>query len=296
MTSFEKRRARISGGELAYVDEGTGRPVLFLHGFPTHGYLWREYLPAFPPWFRVLVPDLLGHGDSGATEDAPLDLGAQAGYVRELLEALGVERCAVVGHAHGGGVAQRLALEGRAEALILIDSVVSGRRPAGPIDGLRTLAPDAERMAEARALCTDALRLGMGRPERLADGDLEEYLRPFSGPEGARACVRAARGWDGRGLEDAAEGLGRLDIPTLIVWGEDDPFLAVSVGEELSEAIPSSTFAVLPGCSHFVTEDARETLVPLLHEYLRSQYLKEGHAHPQTAGAVPVRLERAPPR
>lgn len=296
MTSFEERRARVSGGQLAHVDEGTGRPVLFLHGFPTHGYLWRQYLPAFLPGFRVLAPDLLGHGDSEASEDAPLDLAAHAGYVLELLEEVGVERCAIVGHAHGGGLAQRLALEGRAEALVLIDSIAPGHRPAGPIGDLQALPPDADLPSQVRAICAGAFRLGMGRPERLAAGDLEEYLRPFSGPEGARACIRAARGWGSRGAEDAAEGLGGLDIPTLIVWGEDDPFLAASIGEELSEAIPSSTFAVLPGCSHFVTEDAPETLVPLLHEYLRSQYLKEGQAHPQTAGAVPVRLERGPPR
>src|SRR3712207_6016496 len=105
-------RSPSSGGELAYTDTGEGPAVVLLHGFPLSSVTWRSLAPALARRFRVIVPDLLGYGASDRPAHAPLDLSAQARYVRELLEHLGIDRTALVGHAHGGGIAQRLALDG----------------------------------------------------------------------------------------------------------------------------------------------------------------------------------------
>jgi pimeloyl-ACP methyl ester carboxylesterase len=84
-----------------------------------------------------------------------------------------------------------------------------------------------------------------------------------------------------------------LDLPAFILWGEDDPFVGVDVAERLQETLPGSTLALLPGCSHFLTEDAPQTVGPLIYEYLRSRYLGEPHAHASDQrGPVPVFLER----
>src|SRR2546428_499576 len=108
----EKRRARVSAGELAYVDEGEGPAVVLLHGLPLSSLVWRDLIPLLSARFRVIAPDLLGCGDSDRPIDAPLHIRAQAGYVRELLGTLGIERAAIVGETHGGGIAQRLARDG----------------------------------------------------------------------------------------------------------------------------------------------------------------------------------------
>lgn len=296
MNGLEKKRARVSGGEMAYLDEGDpGNPaVVFLHGFPTSSFLWREFVPLLAPWFRVVAPDLLGAGDSEKPEGAELHIRAQAGYVRELLPRLGIEEFAVVGHSHGGGIAQLLAFEGVVKAMVLLDSVGFDAWPSEPTQELQRLAPDQEREAIVRAVIATAFELGMGRRSRLTDELLEEYRRPFAGEEGAGAFFRAARADDGVGLSGREENLARLEIPVLIVWGEDDPFTTALVAERLSEAIPNSTLALLPGCSHFVTEDAPETVAQLLLEYLRSRYLGRDHDHEQP-GPVGVRLERRPP-
>jgi hypothetical protein len=75
-----------------------------------------------------------------------------------------------------------------------------------------------------------------------------------------------------------------------VIWGEDDPFLPSDLGERLGELIPMSMTALLPGCSHFVNEDAWQTVGQLLHEFLRLRYLGESHGH--TEGPVPIYLRR----
>jgi hypothetical protein len=102
------------------------------------------------------------------------------------------------------------------------------------------------------------------------------------------ALIRAARAIDGVGLAGTEERLAELDTRTLVLWGEDDPYQPSELAERLGEVMPGATVALLPGCSHFVTEDAPEATLPLIAEYLRVHHLRETHAH--ETGPTPVEL------
>jgi pimeloyl-ACP methyl ester carboxylesterase len=288
-------RAAVSGGELSYVDEGDGPPVVLLHGFPTSSHLWRDLVPVIAPRFRAIAPDLLGYGDSSKPEDpGAMTITAQAGYVRELLDDLGVREFAVVGHDIGGGVAQLLALDGGVDALVLLDPVSFD---SWPIEGVRMLQGSEPARADrelVRRIVSVALETGMSAPERLGPEDRDEYLRPWLAEPAA--LLRAARAIDGEGLAGAEERLAALDARVLVVWGEDDPFQPVELADRLGELLAGATVALLPGCAHFVTEDAPEAVLPLIAEYLRVHHLRESHHH---AGPTPVELgvsfDRPPP-
>src|SRR5688572_31568261 len=103
---------------MAYAEEGSGPPVVLLHGFPTSAHLWSDLVPLLAPRFRTIAPDLIGYGDSEKPSTERLDVRAQAGYVRELLEHLDISEFAAVGHDVGGGVAQLLAFEGSVRSLV----------------------------------------------------------------------------------------------------------------------------------------------------------------------------------
>jgi len=79
-------------------------------------------------------------------------------------------------------------------------------------------------------------------------------------------------------------------VPTLLLWGEDDPFHPVAVAERLQEAIPSSALGLVPECGHFLPEEAPETIYPIIAEYLRANYRKEPHGH-AVGGPVLIPLE-----
>jgi pimeloyl-ACP methyl ester carboxylesterase len=283
---LERHRARLSAGEISYVDEGDGPAVVLLHGFPTHADLWRNLAPLLAPRFRVVAPDLLGYGRSGKPEAADLSMPAQARYVRELLDRLGVREFAVVGHGFGGGVAQLLAQEDGVRTLVLLDSVAfEDWEPAGVVADLGTDGVAATAALAERAV-REAFTRGMGHPDRLPPGEMEMFIQPWR--DDPPALQRAARSMDGKVLAGVARRIGERAIPVLVLWGEEDPWLPPSLAERLQDEIGDAAVALLPGCSHFVLEDAPDTVAPIVFEFLRIRYLGERHGH--APAPTPVEL------
>jgi pimeloyl-ACP methyl ester carboxylesterase len=285
-----ERRVSVSGGDLSVVDIGdpNAPAVLFVHGLPTSSFLWRAFGPAMPPAMRAIVPDLLGAGASDQPSGVPLGMQAQAEYLAELLDALGVGRAAVVGHAHGGGIAQLLALRGRADALVLVDSIALGRSATEPMRELLDLA--ARKDADLDAVIGQAFDAGMTHRDRLQAQAVDEYRRPFAGEDGRAALARFATAFEGDGVAGVEEDLAELQIPVFLVWGEEDTLTPPALGERLNDVIPRSSLALLPGCGHFLPEEAPQTVVPLLYEYLRGAYAGLPHAH--ETGPTTIELGR----
>jgi 2-hydroxymuconate-semialdehyde hydrolase len=274
---------------VAFVDIGEGPPVLLVHGFPTSSYLWRREIWLLAQGMRVIAPDLLGYGESEKSPDANLSEPAQAGYLRELLGQLGVAELAVVGHDVGGAVAQMLALDGglRIRSLILLDAACFD---AWPVEGVRKLqraTPDQETAEYVEEFVARTFHFGVNHEGFVDESSLHAYLEPWV--KNPAAFFRAARGIAGRGLAGRDSELAALDIPTFLIWGEDDPFLGSGLADRLQETIDGATLALLPGCSHFVTDDAPTTVGPLIFEFLRTRYLGQSHSHGAPAS---VFLER----
>lgn len=284
-TTLERKRARVSAGEMAYAEEGSGPAVVLLHGFPTSAHLWSDLAPLLAPRFRTIAPDLIGYGDSEKPSMDPLGVRAQAVYVRELLGQLGVREFAAVGHDIGGGVAQVLAFEGNVRSLVLVDSVSFGSASKGK----RHARNPYRDGASAEAYVRSHLERGMSRRERLSEEDLEEFIRPWR--EDPLALSRAARQVASDHLAGTEPELEALDIPALVVWGEDDPYQPPELAERLWDLLPDGSIALLPGCSHYVMKDAAETVLPLIREFLRRRYLgEEGHDHPRSEGPITLDL------
>lgn len=249
-------------------------PVLMLHGFPTSSLLWRGFMPALAPPMRVIAPDLFGGGASAAQDDP--SVSGQTEAVRRLLEHLGIGRLAIVAHGHGAAVARELALTCDVAALVLLDA------PDGPVGW-----PSATYGDDVGLGVVELLRAGLGHPERLPVEIVEAYAQPFvMDPSRFTRAIAA--------LAPAPPAVVSQDDPaTLLLWGEDDAFVPVEAAERQAEPLPGATLAVLPGCGHFLPEDASETLVPIVLEYLRGRYLGIVHSH--EPGPIQVFLGRRPP-
>jgi 2-hydroxymuconate-semialdehyde hydrolase len=292
MAGPERHLADSSAGALSYLEYGEGPAVILLHGWPTSSYLWRREIPLLAARMRVIAPDLMGYGESdkpggpGTDGGAGLSLAAQAGYVRELLEILGVERFAAVGHGFGGGVAQLLALEGGVAALGLIDSVAFDAWPSPSSRELQARAPESATPELVREVVGGWLERALSKVF-LTPEDGVAYLAPWLG--NPPALVRAARGLDGEGLAGREADLAALGVPAMVLWGEEDSFLPAALAERLGDVFDGSMVALLPGCGHLVTEDAPTTVAPLLYQFLRLRYLGESHGHADGGtGPVPV--------
>ncbi len=218
-------------GRLAYRDwtpAGTRGTVLFLHGFGADGSTWAGFASALShQGFRVVVPDLPGHGATGIEAEAPDGLAAA---VHALVEALGLENSHLVGHSMGAAVAVRAVVEGlRPDRLSLVAPAGLGSEiDAGFIDGMANLRTPG-------ALSHLLRRLARRVP-------------PMSGPQLDRMAAEFARGRlkrlaaslvdHGRQAIDIVADLRSLETPTRIIWGVEDRIVPWTQVVQVPSALP----------------------------------------------------------
>lgn len=250
---------------------GDGMPIVLLHGFPTSSHLWSAVVPLLPDGHRVLVVDLLGYGRSDRPGKLPVDLRGHAERVVGLLELLRIERACLVGHELGGAVAQQVAVRWptRVSHLGLVSSAAFDCWPARELKIARAMLPLTRHLPAnfLLALLRGELARGFVEQERGVHS-IDMYLRPFAGPEGRTALVAHLEQLDAASTEALAERLGEVVAPTAILWGADDPFLPVSVGRRLQQAIAGATLQVLPDERHFVPEEAPQHVAAHITELL----------------------------
>ncbi|MEP4771076.1 MAG: haloalkane dehalogenase [Roseibium sp.] len=139
---YTKKRMKISGHELAYVDEGSGDPVLFLHGNPTSSYLWRNIIPAVTPTHRAVAADMIGMGDSDKP-DLAYTYADHAKYLHGLFEALDLKNVTLVLHDWGGALGFDWAMKNpdRVKAIAFMETVAP---PAMPFESYEAMGPFGE--------------------------------------------------------------------------------------------------------------------------------------------------------
>jgi 2-hydroxymuconate-semialdehyde hydrolase len=254
----------IGGARLYYYAAGTrgvGEPVVLLHGFPTSSHLWKSVVPLMPPGHRVVVVDLLGYGRSDRPGGRDLSLGGHAARVLELFDALGINRACIVGHDIGGGIAQLLAVTAptRVSHLCVVNSVAFDEWPVREVKLARAMLPLTRHLPATWLLSilrTDLLR-GYTEAERGAHS-IEQYVLPFSTPEGRDVFMEHLLALDCAETEAIAGRLKNIVAPTAVVCGAHDPFLPASIARKLHEVIPESTLEVIPNARHFTPEEAPE--------------------------------------
>jgi pimeloyl-ACP methyl ester carboxylesterase len=169
-----------------------------------------------------------------------------------------------------------------------MDSIAVDGRHTEPMRTLETLS--AREDATVDAIIRRAFDIGMAHRNRLSREALAEFGRPYAGGEGRAALARFARALADVGRVAGERDLAALEIPVFLLWGEDDPFTPAESGDRLNDLIPRSSLALLPGCGHFLPEEAPQTVVPLVFEYLRGTYA--GIAHVHEAGPTRIELGR----
>jgi pimeloyl-ACP methyl ester carboxylesterase len=242
---------------------GAGDPVILLHGFPTSSRLWHAVARDFTPGHRLVIVDLPGYGRSDPASPARTSCGAHAAAILALLDTLGIPRAVVVGHGIGGGVAQAFAIQwpDRVSALALVSSAGFGVAPRGMARLARALGPLARFMPPAllAGLVHGSVRRGFEDPNR-SRLTLDTCLRHFTTPAGRDALASHLSAIGQCDTASWSRRLGEVRAPAAVIWGEDDPFYPIGLGERLAAAIPNATFEVFRGAAHYVPEDQPEHL------------------------------------
>jgi pimeloyl-ACP methyl ester carboxylesterase len=278
------RFVNVGALRMRWVERGEGPPVIFLHGIPTSPLLWRYVLPELDG-IRCLAWEMVGYGAS-AEEGRGRDISAaaQADYLAQWMDAIGVERAVLVGHDVGGGVAQIFAARRptRTAGLVLTNSVCYDSWPIPTIRILRGLAPIV-RLFPAGVVSAGLHCLMLrGHDDRdRARRAHRVHRQYYAGRRAASTLVRQIQSLDAGDTLAVQEVLPRLRIPVRIVWGAADTFQKISSGERLAEDLGAPLDRIDDG-RHFVPEDHPDRIAAAVRAVVaeaRSGTLK-GRARP----------------
>ncbi|MGH2709955.1 MAG: alpha/beta fold hydrolase [Actinomycetota bacterium] len=245
------------GHELSTFVFGQGPPVVLLHGLAATKLSYLPLLPALAERYRVIVPDLPGHGESTKPR-ARYTPGYFTRVIHELFEELGVEDAAIVGNSMGGRVALEVVAQHphRVNSLILLDPAAAGLPfPLyARLLGLLPTGVGAIPVPWRKRIVVTAIRQMFARPERLPRAGYlaaaDEFIRIYRRGRARIALLSAMRGLIADDPEAFWQRAREIDVPTLIVWGREDRLVPVGLGHRLANTIRDSELVVLPDTGH----------------------------------------------
>ena len=249
-----------------------GTPVVLTHGTPSWSYLWRHVAPALAAERPVYLWDLPTYGDStGApTGEVPTAAG-HARTLAALVEHWGLTAPVLVGHDIGAAAVLRAHLIERtpAGALVLADAAVLSPWVTGGTQHVQDHLDTYRQMPTYLfdALVTTHLRTAVAGT--LSDEAERAYADHFTGAEGQQRYLDHVSGFTEDDTRDVVARLGEITVPTDIIWGAEDTWLASATATTLRDAIPGARLHTIPGAGHFLTEDAPEAFLEILTAVLR---------------------------
>jgi len=285
-------RIELHGHELSYVDSGSGEVVLFIHGILGSQHQWRHLVDLLDDEYRVVAPDLFGHGDS-AKPTGDYSLGAHAATLRDLLDALGVDRVTLVGHSLGGGIAMQFyyLFPERVDRLVLVSSGGLGREVSTFLrsatlpgaEQVLSVVAAAPVLSRVEAASRVAQRLGW-RPR----SDVTAVWRGFAAlgdRESRRAFVATARsvidiGGQSVSAQDHLEGVEPL--PTLVVWGVEDKVIPSEHAWTIPRAVPGSRVEFFEEAGHFPHLDDPDRFTRVLRAFIAEEPVDPDRAAART--------------
>jgi pimeloyl-ACP methyl ester carboxylesterase len=283
---YAEHKVLINGQHMAYVDEGSGAPVLLVHGNPTWGFYFRSLIEALPAaGLRAVAPDHIGMGrsDKPAADAYPHTLRRRVSDLGAFIDAMNFEQpISIVAHDWGGAIALAWAVDhvDRVDKLVLFNT---GAFPL-PADKSMPWSLSAARLpvlgdfAVRRLNAFSRGALVMGSGQRWLPAEARRGLTdPYDSPAHRVAVHRFVKDIPLKPTDPAYDVLARTEErlpllrekPTQMFWGMKDPVFDEVVLDHLVELMPQAVVHRYPDAGHYVLEDAADRIVPLATQFLR---------------------------
>ncbi len=231
---------------LHYADLGQGTPVVLLHGFPLSGAIWHEQQQRLSDHYRVITPDLRGHGRSPAPWGA-YEMDLLARDVLALLNLLLIEKAVIIGHSMGGYVALaawKLAPE-RFMALGLIDSQAGADTEEGR-QGRYKMADSVA--ADGSKIVAEAMLPKLFAPDLPAGAPIIEQVRQMILDTQPAGIIGALKGMAAR--PDSGAQMRNLKIPVLLLTGDKDQIIPPEKAKAMAASLPPATLTIIENAGH----------------------------------------------
>jgi pimeloyl-ACP methyl ester carboxylesterase len=276
----ERRQVVVDSVAIHYLDRAASGgqdapPILLLHALLATAETLTELIAGLPAERRVVAIDLLFMQPIDKGKKLDVHQANLAGLVHGFMESVGLVRPVVVGHSHGGVLALRLAATERSllRGLVLMC-------PAHPFGGYRSHVVNFYLRQPGRMLALSiplapswmilrAYNEAAGPKSRIRMRHLRPHLRVLRNRDTLRRVLQMLATWDVDMAELREAMVSRaIEMPTLLIWGEDDPVVPMSSAAELAEHLEDCERVTLPGMGHLLVEEAPEQCAGLIREWL----------------------------
>lgn len=251
--------------QLAYDDVGSGAPVVLLHGFPFNRSLWKSQLEVLKSQYRVIAPDLRGHGESEVT-NGTVTMEMMAQDVASLMDSLEIQSAALGGLSMGGYVALAFVrlFPHRVKALVLADT----RAAADTDEGKQNRKVQADKaLSEGMKPIADGMLPKLVTADTLANrADVVAHVKGMMMNTPAEGAAAALLGMGER--QDQREFISKIEVPTLILVGRDDPITPLADSELMNERMPGSRLVVVDNAAHVSNLEQAEVFNGALISFL----------------------------
>jgi pimeloyl-ACP methyl ester carboxylesterase len=264
---------QLSQGVVRYREQGTGTPIVLIHGLLVNGNVWDRLVPLLARQGRCIVPDLpLGSHSLPMNKEADLSAPGIARLIAEFMDRLELKDVTLVGNDTGGALCQLVAADHRERlgrlVLTTCDAFENFPPPAVrplltalKLPGALAATSILGRVRAVRGAAFKAMPLTM---QPIADEQVKSWVAPLADKRIRADLAKVVRGIDPAVTIAAAERLRDFDRPALIAWGAEDRFFPFSDAERLAATLPNARLERIPNARAFVQLDAPERLAEMI--------------------------------
>lgn len=274
---FASKYTDLPTGQMHYVDEGSGEPVVFVHGTPSWSWEFREQIRDLRKTFRCIAPDHLGFGLSERPDTFDYRVASHRQNFAAFIDALHLDKFTLVVHDFGGPIALPYAIQHpeRIQKLVILNSWYWPFEAADPAfaRSKRWLTTPLMRFLylQMNFSAQTMVKLSWGKHRPLDRLTHDSYRKLFPTPESRKSTwvLAQAMANTARDFTEYETQLAALkNLPTLLIWGAADQFVSQPHLAKWQALLPQAETAVLPKVGHFPADEAADRVTTLLCDFL----------------------------
>ena len=269
---------KIDIDQLSVTSGGSGDPALFIHGFGFSKFTWRHLCHSLQDSFTCYAIDLPGSGDSPAPLDFEYSLQNFSDVIADFIIRKNLNNLMLVGWSLGGGAVllsllrRPAELISRIKSLCIIDGVAYPQKFTFFLGLLRLpmFSPALLGLVPAEAHASAVLRYCYFNPRLITQEQIEEYGKHLRKRHVRQSMINTAKSMDPQSLSKYIDRLKMIDVPSLLIWGQEDRAIPLQIGKRLAGDLKRSSLKIIERCGHMPHEECPDEVITAIREFERA--------------------------